>query len=286
AEDNSTKTVAHALDRMDQQRPTSPPIQSKPTPAKSPTRTKIPWSLIIGGLLMWAGMHPNTNQPPSNNPMDLPVRLGITAAGLWMWVNYWITRQKWSKWISLAVAMLLASGPIYLGYRLESNFERNKRFAGVLRGLTDEAEKSVKNGTALNFNPPPGDKPLDLESRLVTDVFQEMGSVIARMNEELEGVGEKPVFDPSVLSSKTLLKEEINKRIASYHIIEKWQPQLPTLILDAMKKKVDSYNDPHKEDIIRGMEQAIRNQGPNFDPMCNLLEKKETTEQAFLSFMA
>jgi hypothetical protein len=285
AEANIMKAVGHALDRMDQQRPTSPPKQSKPTPAISPTLKKIPWSLIIGGLLMYAGMHPYKNEPPSHNPMDLPVRLGFTAAGLWMWVNYWITRQKWSKWISLAFAMLLASGVIYLGYRIQSNVERNKRFGDVLRGFTDEAEKSMKNGTLPKFNPS-GDKALDLESRVLTDMAQAMVLVMGRMNEELDSVGAKPVFDPSVLSTKTTLKEEINKRIESYHIVQKWQPELPSLVFDAMKKKVDSYNDPNKEEIIRGMEQAMIDQRPMFETMCNLLEKKETAEQAFLSFMA
>jgi hypothetical protein len=285
AEANSMKAVAPALDRMDQQRPTSPPKQSKPTPAISPTRSKISWPLVIGTLLMFAGMHHNTNEPPSNNPMDLPVRLGFTAAGLWMWVNYWVTRKKWSKWISLAFAMLLASGVIYLGFRIQSNVERNKRFGDVLRGFTDEAEKSMKNGTLPNLNPP-RDKALDLESRLFTDMAQAMLSVMGRMNEELDSVGEKPVYDASVLSSKTTLKEEINKRIESYHIVHKWQPQLLSLVSDAMKKKVDSYNDPDKEKIIRGMEQGLSNQRPMFERMFNLLEKKETAEQAFLSFMA
>ena len=185
---------------------------------------------------MYAGMHHYKNEPPSANPMDLPVRLGFTAAGLWMWVNYWMTRQKWSKWISLAFAMLLASGVIYLGYRIQSNVERNKRFGGVLRGFTDDAEKSMKNGTLPKFNPP-GDKALDVESRVLTDMAQATVSVVGRMNEELDSVGAKPVFDPSVLSSKTTLKEEINKRIESYHIVQKWQPQLPSLVFDAMKKK-------------------------------------------------
>src|SRR5437899_9519186 len=60
AEADSMKAVGHALDRMDQQGSTSPPKQSKPPPV-IPTRTKIPWSLIIGGLLMYAGIHRNTN---------------------------------------------------------------------------------------------------------------------------------------------------------------------------------------------------------------------------------
>src|SRR5262249_27539620 len=62
--------------------------------------------------------------------------------------------------------------------------------------------------------------------------------------------------------------------------------RLGDLVLDAMKKKVDSYNDPHKENIIRGTEQGLINQRPMFERMFNLLEKKETAEQAFLSFMA
>jgi hypothetical protein len=284
AEADSMKAVGHALDRMDQQGSTSPPKQSKPPPV-IPTRTKIPWPLIIGGLLMYAGIHRNTNEPPSNNPMDLPVRLGITAAGLWMCVNFWIPKKNWSRWISLTFALLLALGVIYLGYRAQSNFERNKRFGDVLRGFTDEAEKSMKNGTVPKFNST-RDKALDPESRLLTDMGQAMVSVMGRMNEELESVGEKPVFDPSVLSSKTTLKEEINKRIESYHIVQKWQPQLLSEVSDAMKKKVDSYNDPDKKKIIGGMEQAMIDQRPMVETMCNLLEKKETAEQAFLSFMA
>jgi hypothetical protein len=217
--------------------------------------------------------------------MDLPVRLSFTAAGLWMWVNYWVTRQKWSKWISLAFAMLLASGVIYLGYRIQSNVEQNKRFGNVLRGIADEAEESIKNGTLPKFNPP-GDKTLDVESRVLTDMAQAVISVQGRMNEELNGVDEKPVFDHSVLSNKTSLKAEIQKRIKSYHIIQKWQPELPRLVLGAMKTKVDSYNDPHKEEIIRGMEQAMIKYRTVVETLCNLLEKKEAAEQAFLSFMA
>jgi hypothetical protein len=143
----------------------------------------------------------------------------------------------------------------------------------------------MKNGTLPKFNPP-GDKALDVESRILIDTGQVMVSVMGRMNEELDSVGEKPVFDFSVLSSKTTLQEEISKRIESYHIVQKWQPELPRLLFDAMKKKVDSYNDPHKEKIIRGIEQGMINQRPMFETMCNLLEKKETAEQAFLSFMA
>jgi hypothetical protein len=286
ADANSMKAVGQALDRMDQQSATRPPKQSKPTPTISPTRKKIPWPLIIGLLLMYAGMHPNKNEPPSNNPMDLPVRLGIAAVGLWMLVNYWISSQKWSKWISLAFAMLLAAGVIYLGYRIQSNVERNKRFGHVLRGFADEAEKSMENGTFPKFNSS-GDKALDVESRVLADTVQAMVSVMGRMNEELDSVGAKSVFDSSVLSNKTTLKEEISKRIKSYHIIERWQSELPGLVSDAIKKKVDSYNDhPDKEKIIRGIEQGMINERPRFETMFNLLEKKETAEQAFLSFMA
>jgi hypothetical protein len=171
------------------------------------------------------------------------------------------------------------------GERFASNIERNKRFGNVLQGFADEVEKSMKNGTLPKFNPP-GDKTLAVESRILTEIIACPMSVIGRMNEELDSVSEKPVFDPSVLSSKTNLKEEIQKRIKSYHIVQKWQPELPRLVFDAMKKKVDSYNHADKEEIIRGIEQAMTNQRPMFEQMCNLLEKKETAEQAFLSFMA
>ena len=162
---------------------------------------------------------------------------------------------------------------------------RSYGFGDVLRGFADEAEKSMKNGTLPKFNPP-GDKTLGLESRILTDTAQATVSVMGRMNVELESVGEKPVFDSSVLSNKTTLKEEISKRIESYHIVQKWQPELPRLVFDAMKKKVDSYNHPDKEKIIRGIEQAMINQHPMFETLCSLLEKQETAEQAFLSFMA
>jgi hypothetical protein len=268
-----------------QQRPTSLPNQSRPTPATSPTRKKIEWSLIIGGLLMFAGVHHNTNEPPSHNPMDLPVRLGFSAAGLWMWVNYWINRQKWGpKWISLAFAMLLASGVIYLGYRIQSNVERNKSFGNVLRGFADEAEKSIKSGTPPKFNPP-GDKALDSEVQVLNGLLQEIWSVMGRMEEELDNVSEKPVFDPLVLSSKASVKTEVEKRIESQRIIQKWQPELPRLILDAIAKKVESYNRPDKQEIIRGIESARPTFVHQSETICNLRDKKEAAELAFLSFM-
>ena len=60
----------------------------------------------------------------------------------------------------------------------------------------------------------------------------------------------------------------------------------PRHAIDAMKKKVDSYNGPDKEKIIRGIEQGLIDQRPMSERMFNVLEKKETAEQAFLSFMA
>jgi hypothetical protein len=290
-EPTSMKAVGRALDETDrQQQPASPPIsdtQSKTTPkasAKTGTRKKPIWPLIVGLVLMGIGSQ-SMKKPPSGNPYDLIVGLTFGAIGLWVVVNHLITGKKWSKWVSLTLAILLGLGLTGLGYRIQSNSERNKRFGNVLRGFADEAEKSMENGTLPKFNPP-GDKTLDVESRVLTDMAQAMISVMGRMNKELEDVYEKDVFDLSVLSNKASLKAEAEKRIESQRIIQKWRPELPRLVFDAMKTKVDSYNHRDKEQIIRGMEEAMINQRPMFETMFNLLEKKETAEQDFLSFMA
>jgi len=55
--------------------------------------------------------------------------------------------------------------------------------------------QSMKNGTLPKFNPP-GDKALYLESRVLIDMAQAVVWLIGRMNEELDSVGAKPVFDP------------------------------------------------------------------------------------------
>ena len=240
---------------------------------------------MIVGLFLMMGAAKSLAKPPSGNPYDFVVAFAMGAGGLWMVVNHLITGKKWSKWVSRILAILLVLMIAYLGYRIQSNIESNKKFGNVLRKFADDAEKTPDNGTLPKFKSP-GDGTVDKDIQVMNDMLQETFSVMDRMNKELDSVGDKPVYDLSVLSSKTSLKAEIQKRIESYHIIQKWQPELPRAIFDAISKKVDSYNRPDKQEIIRAIEGARPTFVHQSETMCNLLAKKQTAEQAYLSFMA
>ena len=175
-----------------------------------------------------------------------------------------------------------------MGYRMQSNIaghRLNKQFGNVLQEFADDAEKSLDTGVLPKFKPP-GDKTLDSEILVLNDILQEAFSVMGRINEELDNVNEKPVFDPLVLSSRASLKAEAEKRVESQRIIQKWQPELPRAIFDAIAKKVASYNRSDKQEIIRAIERARPKLFHQSETICNLRDKKEAAELAFLSFMA
>jgi hypothetical protein len=173
-------------------------------------------------------------------------------------------------------------------YTVQKSAESNKQFGNALQAFTSDAQHYVEEG---GTGPAPtikpiGDATIDLGGRVLNDIFQEVASVIARMNKELNDLNEKNVFETSVLINKASLEGEARKRIESQQIIAKYQNDLPR-VLDAFPQKLASYNMPDglKKNAVADFENARLNITPRYETMFNLLGKKEKTELDFLYFM-
>ncbi len=78
-------------------------------------------------------------------------------------------------------------------YLQKSKEESNKKFGSAVRAFTDEAQRYWEgggNGSAPTIKPT-GDATNDLVGRVMNDIFQEIGPVIARMNTELKALKRK-----------------------------------------------------------------------------------------------
>jgi hypothetical protein len=298
-EPHSMKAVGRALDETyRQQGPPNP--QDKTTPkasATTGTRTKSVWRVAVGWLLL-VGAFNNLLRNLPNDPgrhdltyliSYLVLNLLLVAIGVWLVVNSEGKRSKWpTRALILFVGLLLfAVGVAY--YLQKQKEESNKKFGNALRAFANDVQRySEEGGTgSLPTVKPTGDATNDLGGRVINDIFQEIASVSAGMNKELNGLEEKNVFETSVLTNKTSLEAEARKRIESERIIEKCRSDLPHAI-DAVRQKAVSYNisDEQKQALMRALEEFRPNFSHQSETMFNLREKKEKTEVDFLYFMA
>jgi hypothetical protein len=173
-------------------------------------------------------------------------------------------------------------------YTVQKSAESNKQFGNSLRAFTSDAQHYVEQGGTgpAPTIKPTGDATIDWGGRVLNGIFQEVASVIARMNKELNDLDEKNVFETSVLTNKASLEGEASKRIESQRIIAKYQNDLPR-VLDPFPQKLASYNMPDglKKNAVAGFEDARLTVSHRYETMFNLLGKKEKTELDFLYFM-
>jgi hypothetical protein len=157
-----------------------------------------------------------------------------------------------------------------------------------MRGFVNDAQHYIEaggTGTPPTFKSM-GDATHDLFGRVMNDLSQEIYPVMARMNAELNSLGEKDVYETSVLTNTASLGTEARKRIEGQRIIEKYRHDLPSAF-EAFRQKLASYNvpDAQKKNAVAAFEDARSYFSRNSEIMFNLLGKKERTELDFLHFM-
>src|SRR6266404_8043907 len=112
-------------------------------------------------------------------------------------------------------------------------------------------------------------------------------SIINGLNKELDALGEKGVFETSVLSNKASLDTEAAKRIEGQRIIAKYRTDFPRTI-DAFRQRLASSTEltnEQKKGAIAGLEASRQKVSQQYETMFNLLGNKEKAEYDFLSFM-
>jgi hypothetical protein len=99
----------------------------------------------------------------------------------------------------------------------------------------------------------------DVVGRSMDDLVQEFAAAGNGMIGQLSALDEKDVFEPYVLSNKTILEAEARKRIEGQRIIEKFRNDLPHTLY-AIGQKAASYNisDEQKQALMSGLKRRVR----------------------------
>jgi len=288
-EPNSMKAVGRCLDEMyPQHGPANP--QDKTTPkasATTGTRKKSVWRLIGGVFLLGGASNSMRNfHPPAQ--YDLASAIGhltgvllFGGIGLGLVVSYLAKRPRRALLI-LSVGWLLVIADV--AYSLQKSAESNKQFGNALRVFANDWQRYVEAGGTRDapIVKPTGDATTDLIGRCMNDLFQEAGSFFDGMNRELNALGEKGVFETSVLSDKRSLETESRKRIEGQRIIETYRNDLPRTF-DAWRQKLASYNLPNeqKKDVMNGIENVRPKLSHQYETLLNLLGKKQKPNLIF-----
>lgn len=293
-EPNSMK-AGRALDEMDHQEGAAN-AEGTTTPKASGGAgigKKSLWRLVGGCLLLaWASnslLNPSPgfmSRDPDYKISYLVIGLLLAGIGAWLVFSYSAKRPKRALLILSVGWLLVVAAAVYT---VQKSAETNKQLANSMRAFANDAQHYMEEGgvgTPPTFKPT-GNATVDLFGRFMNDFYQEVGSVSAGMNRELNALDEKDVFDTSVLINKASLETEVRKRIQGQRIIEKYRKDLP-LAFDAFRQRIASYNIPDEQK--QNAMAAFENLRPDFshrsEKIFNLLGNKEKTEFGLLYFMA
>jgi hypothetical protein len=292
---DSMKAVAKALDETDHQQGAAN-AEGKTTPGASTTTgtgKKSLWRLIGGCLLLAGASNSLRNLPPTFRSHDLDYKIsyfvfGLLLAGIgaWLVVSYLSKRPRRALLI-LSVGWLLVVAAMV--YTVQKSSESNKQFGNAMRGFANDWQRYVNVGGTGDFPTikPTGNADTDLFGRCMNDFLREVGSFFDGMYKELDALGEKNVFETSVLTNNETLETEARKRIDGQRIIAAYRSNLPRSF-DAWRQKLASYNLPNeqKKYAMNAFENVRPKFSHQYETLFNLLGNKEKAQFDFLSFMA
>jgi hypothetical protein len=293
-EPNSMKAVAEALDETDhQQAPVNPQATTPKASATTGTGQKSIWRLIVGFVLMGGAVNSSHKLPAGFASQDPVSKISyfatyflLTAIGVWLMISY-RSKRPIRALLIVSVGWLIAVGG--LAYTFQKSAESNKQLGNAMRAFANDWQGYVRAGGsgALPTVKPTGDATTDLLGHCMNNFSQEVGSFFDGMYKELDALGEKDVFETSVLTNKANLETEARKRIEGQRIIATYRSNLPRTI-DAWRQKLASYNLPgeQKSGLVNGFENGRPKFSHQYETLFNLLGNKEKAQFDFLSFMA
>ena len=157
----------------------------------------------------------------------------------------------------------------------------SKSMVNNLTGMVQRA----KNGEVPQMSPT-GDADIDPMLGPLNSFFQDVFGSLKRMEDELAALHQEDVFSALVLSKQFSIQQEIDKRVASKSIIERYQQGIPAMIEDA-RAKFSSL--PASKEIrdgaLNGFNKVVSGRVPQLQAMFTLRLQQETTQEAFLRFM-
>ena len=241
-------------------------------------------SVITIAMVLQGG---NINEKAVEKLTELIGRILIVAG-----IFAWMARKRGKGYALLTFSVFCSCGVAIFAYYFhvgrETAKERDKQWAENSLGFYTNAKAFVQNGGTGSVPEIKliGDPGYDAISQFMKELVSGMGGMFGRMNDEIDALGKRDVFDYSVLGSKEVLQEEVKKRTDSLKALEKYRNGLVPII-EECKSKVGTpgLTEEQRLGILQGIESSLQSLAPKYDNVLNARATREKADRDFLQFM-
>lgn len=222
--------------------PPSAEVGDRPAPPKKPkkeipvrTLYRISAGLLSGcvilviiglALVPWGKLSPARQGELIGNVI---VGLGkiLIAAGLLCWAE----KRKGYKllWFSIVCALCTLLAAYYFHVGATETRQANKQFGNGVSELYSNVLEFGQSGrtNGLPEMRPTGNAVNDTALQYTRELMQDLLPVIAGMNQKIEALQERSVFEDLVLTNSVETQTEVRKRVEAKRVIESAREELP-----------------------------------------------------------
>jgi hypothetical protein len=208
----------------------------------------------------------------------------VFCAGLFGWV-FRRSKGKQPSYALFAFSLACAIQAVVFVYNFGAGFAAGQRESRNQRTeqLRDMAEQMTNEGS-VRLRAASGDSETDVAMGPVVDFLNDFKKVIRAMDTEVSG--DLNVFSQTVLTNKSVIESEIQKRSGNEESIRKFQGQVPEMFASG-RQKFDSLaiSDETKRAGRTGFDNAMKKQMPAITEMLRLRFLKQKTEEDLLEFL-
>jgi hypothetical protein len=247
--------------------------------------------LTVSCLLWFLGIisgHWSQLSPPKQGEAIANVVIGLIKILFVAGLVSWGIKGKGEKLLAFSATFTIATLVAAYYFCAARNEAQQKTQASNNQLVSDinSLEEFIKQGAVGNIPElkPTGDADTDAFLAALSVFYAKYFQIVRHANQEIQSLQEKDVFDDSVfvVTNKSILEAEIQKRVAAQKIIEGLSANTLSLI-DGLKKQIAiiKISNEYKDGLLLG----INNMSSKYDKYFAAQIKTENAEHDYLQFM-
>jgi hypothetical protein len=214
---------------------------------------------------------------------------GLAAAGIFAWMVNKAGKGYALFGFSLVCAVLAVIGAYSLQVaRQEAKQSKKQWTENTLDFFTNAHEFMQQGGTGNVPNIKLTGNPVnDATSQMLRTLAASYATTTGRMNDEIDSLGKRDVFQESVLGNKQILQQEIRKRTDALVILEKYRSAIAAIKEECKTSVAKSgLAEADRQGMIRELEKAFQTLSPQWDSIINVRTNVQTAERNCLQFLS
>ena len=171
----------------------------------------------------------------------------------------------------------------------ESAKQRDRQWAENTLGFYTNAMEFMQQGgtgspPSVKFT---GDPVNDAITQLMRDFVSGSAARFSRMNEEIDALGRREVFEDAVLTNKDALSDEIRKRDDSLKVLEKSRGALASIGAECQSKlEVPGLNEDQRRQMLQDFDNFLKSSQPKYNSVLDARARKDRADEQFLAFLS